>query len=45
MTEQIQTFNQNIIWVDRYDEEDWRQLIASEMKETYEDGNTFLRVN
>lgn len=45
MTEQILKSNQNIFWVDRYDEEDWRHLFMCELLEDFEDGKTFLRVN
>jgi hypothetical protein len=33
------------IWVDEFDEEDWRQLFRNELLEEYEDGKSFLRVN
>ena len=45
MTEQLQESNQKRIWVDRFDEEDWRQLFRSDLLGEYEDGKSFLRVN
>ena len=33
------------IWVDEFDEEDWRQLFRSELLGEHEDGKSFLRVN
>ena len=45
MTEQVKESNHKRIWVDAFDEEDWRQLLGSELLEEYEDGKSFLRVN
>ena len=45
MTEQLHESNQKRIWVDRFDEEDWRQLLRMNYWEDQEDGKHFLRVN
>jgi hypothetical protein len=45
MTEQLQESNQKRIWIEEFDEEDWRQLFRNELTEDYEDGKPFLRVN
>ena len=33
------------VYVHKYDEQDWNELIMSDMLEDFEDGNDFLRVN
>jgi hypothetical protein len=33
------------IWVEEFDEEDWRQLFRNDLLGEYEDGKSFLRVN
>jgi hypothetical protein len=33
------------VWVESFDDEDWRQLFRCENLEDYEDGKPFLRVN
>lgn len=33
------------IWVEEFDEEDWRQLFRSDLLGEHEDGKPFLRVN
>ena len=45
MTEQSQASNQKRVWVDEFDEEDWRQLLRMNYWEEQEDGKDFLRVN
>lgn len=45
MTEQLQESKQKSIWVDKLDEEDWRQLLRMNYWEEQEDGKDFLRVN
>ena len=45
MTEQLNDSNQKKIWVDGFDEEDWRQLLRMNYWEEQEDGKTLLRVN
>jgi hypothetical protein len=45
MTEQLHESNQKRIWVDGFDEEDWRQLLRMNYWEEQEDGKSFLRVN
>lgn len=45
MTEQLNNSSQKKIWVDGFDEEDWRQLLRMNYWEEQEDGKHFLRVN
>jgi hypothetical protein len=44
MTEQIQVSNQKRIWVDRFDEEDWKALFMTELEELFEYDKDYLRV-
>ena len=36
--------NKRIIWVDNFDEEDWRELFRSDSRESFEDDKAFMRV-
>jgi len=36
--------NKRIIWVDNFDEEDWRELFRSDLWEPFEDDKAFMRV-
>ena len=36
--------NKRIIWVDNYDEEDWRELFRSDSRESFEEDKAFMRV-
>ena len=45
MTEQLQESNHKKVWVDKFDGEDWRQLLRMNHWEEQEDGKSFLRVN
>jgi hypothetical protein len=40
----MQSANQ-IVWVENFDEEDWKQLLQDDDLEEREDGKDFLRVN
>ena len=40
----MQSANQ-IVWVENFDEEDWKQLLKGDDLEEHEDGKDFLRVN
>jgi hypothetical protein len=40
----MQSANQ-IVWVENFDEEDWKQLLQDDDLEEHEDGKDFLRVN
>ena len=44
MTEQLQKFNQKKIWVNKFDEEDWRELLLLDSWEPFEDDKAFMRV-
>ena len=44
MTEQLQKSNQKKIWVDKFDEEDWRELLLLDSWEPFEDDKAFMRV-
>ena len=44
MTEQLQKFNQKKIWVNKFDEEDWRELLLLDSWEPFEDDKAFIRV-
>jgi len=44
MIEQLQISNQKRIWVDRFDEEDWKALFMTELEELFEYDKDYLRV-
>jgi hypothetical protein len=44
MTEQLQVSKQKRIWVDRFDEEDWKALFMTELEELFEYDKDYLRV-
>jgi hypothetical protein len=44
MTERVEGFNQKRIWVDGFDEEDWKALFMSELEELFEYDKDYLRV-
>ncbi len=44
MTEQVRVSNQKRIWVDRFDEEDWKALFMTELEELFEYDKDYLRV-
>jgi len=44
MTEQLQESKQKIIWVDRFDEEDWKALFTKDLEEFFEYDKDYLRV-
>jgi hypothetical protein len=44
MTEQLQVSKQKKIWVDRFDEEDWKALFMTELEELFEYDKDYLRV-
>ena len=44
MTEQVEVSNQKRIWVDRFDEEDWKALFITELEELFEYDKNYLRV-
>ena len=44
MTEQLQESNQKKIWVNKFDEEDWRELLLLDSWEPFEDDKAFMRV-
>jgi hypothetical protein len=44
MTEQLQESNQKRIWVDGFDEEDWKALFRTELEELFEYDKEYLRV-
>ena len=45
MTRQAQDSNQSKILVVDFDEEDWNELMLTDLWEPFEDGKAFLRVN
>ena len=45
MTRQAQDSNQSKILVVDFDEEDWTELMLTDLWEPFEDGKAFLRVN
>jgi predicted ATP-binding protein involved in virulence len=44
MTEQLQESKQKRIWVDRFDEEDWKALFTKDLEEFFEYDKDYLRV-
>jgi hypothetical protein len=44
MTEQLQESKQKRIWVDRFDEEDWKALFTRDLEEFFEYDKDYLRV-
>jgi hypothetical protein len=44
MTEQVKVSNQKRIWVDGFDEEDWKALFMTELEELFEYDKDYLRV-
>jgi hypothetical protein len=44
MTEQLQESQQKRIWVDRFDEEDWKALFTKDLEEFFEYDKDYLRV-
>jgi hypothetical protein len=44
MTEQLQESKQKRIWIDRFDEEDWKALFMTELEEFFEYDKDYLRV-
>ena len=44
MTEQLQKSNQKRIWVDKFDDEDWKALFMTEFEELFEYDKEYLRV-
>jgi hypothetical protein len=44
MTEQLQESKQKRIWVDRFDEEDWKSLFTKDLEEFFEYDKDYLRV-
>lgn len=44
MIEQFGESNKRIIWVDNFDEEDWRELFRSDSREPFEEDKAFMRV-
>ena len=44
MTEQVKVSNQKRIWVDGFDEEDWKALFMTELEELFEYDKAYLRV-
>ena len=44
MTEQLRVSNEKRIWVDKFDEEDWRELLLLDSWEPFEDDKAFMRV-
>ncbi len=45
MARQAQDLNQSKILVVDFDEEDWNELMMTDLWEPFEDGKAFLRVN
>ena len=44
MTEQLHESNQKRIWVDGFDEEDWKALFTRDLEEFFEYDKDYLRV-
>lgn len=44
MTEQLYESNEKRIWVDGFDEEDWKALFMTELEELFEYDKDYLRV-
>jgi hypothetical protein len=44
MTEQLQESKQKRIWIDRFDEEDWKALFTKDLEEFFEYDKDYLRV-
>ena len=44
MTKQLQTSHTKVIWVTDFDEEDWTELLMSDLWEPFEDGKALLRI-
>jgi hypothetical protein len=44
MIEQLQVSKPKRIWVDRFDEEDWKALFMKDLEELFEYDKAYLRV-